>query len=134
MTEAAHDQPLDSAAPAAKRTQASTRGSRALRRGAVGTVVDGNSVDARYLREYEKSLLQHVGRNPSAVERALVTRACRLALFVEKMDQRALAAGMMSEHDSNQYLAWSNALRRTLIALGLKGAPAPRRSLSEILA
>ena len=42
------------------------------------------------------------------------------------MDARALEAGTMSERDSRQYLAWSNALRLCLRDLGVKAAPAEK--------
>jgi hypothetical protein len=101
----------------------STGGSRKLHLGALGAgVVNGNSWEARYLKAYEQMLTAHVGGHPNGVQRALITRACRLALFVEKMDEKALADGTMSQHAANQYLAWSNGLRRTLVALGIKAA------------
>jgi hypothetical protein len=96
--------------------------SRGLHRAAIGQFVDGRSREGRFLRAYEAMLLQHVGHAPTAIERALVSRAARLALYVELMDERSLLAGGMSDSDSNCYLAWSNALRRTLIAIGLKGS------------
>jgi hypothetical protein len=69
-------------------------------------------------------LTAHVGGNPNNVQKALIERAARLTLYVEMMDARALAAGTMSERDSRQYLAWSNALRLCLRDLGVKAAPA----------
>ena len=67
-------------------------------------------------------LTAHVGGNPSHVQRTLIERAARLALYVEMMDARALESGGMTERDSRQYLAWSNSLTRTLERLGLKSA------------
>jgi hypothetical protein len=46
-----------------------------------------------------------------------IDRASWLALRVEQFDER-LAAGTLSERDGRQYLAWSNALTRTLRAIG----------------
>ena len=79
-------------------------------------------------------LVGHVGGAPSAVERALIARAARLALYVELMDERSLPTGQMSERDARQRLAWENTLRRTLVALGLKGAAPKAPSLADYLA
>lgn len=138
MPGTALDQPARRRAPAVARSRGNTRspgGSRKLHRGALGQVVNGNSAEARFLRGYEKMLVLHVGGQPSAVERALIIRACRLALFLEKMDERALeAGGVMSQHDSDQYLAWCGNLRRTLVALGLKGQATAPLTLQDYLA
>lgn len=94
--------------------------SKVLERGALGRV-NGWSWEGRFLRAYEDMLIKHVGGNPNAIVRQLITRACRLALYVEIMDKRCLAnGGDMTEHDRNYYLAWENALRRTLQAIGVK--------------
>jgi hypothetical protein len=110
--------------------------SRGLHRAAIGQIVDGRSRDGRFLRAYEAQLVLHGGGEPSAVERALIARAARLALYVELMDERSLSAGGMSDRDAAAYLAWSNALRRTLVAVGLKSAAAEPKTptLAEIIA
>ena len=109
--------------------------SRGLHRAAIGKIIDGRSEEGRFLRAYEAMLLRHVGSNPSAVMRQLIIRACRLALYVELMDRRSLIAGGMTEHDRNYYLAWSNALRRTLLAIGIeKPSPPPSQTLGDYLA
>ena len=80
-------------------------------------------------------LLKHVGSTPSATQRALVDRAAWLSLHVAMMDAKAIeAGGMPTEHDSRQYLAWSNTLTRTLTAIGLKSAAQAPKSLKEHLA
>ena len=108
--------------------------SRAIDRGAVGWSIDGRSREGRFLRAYEKMLAQHVGGKPSAVQKALIGRAAKLALHLELMDERTLTAGDMSERDSRQYLAWSNSLSRALSLLGLKGQVAAAPDLAAYLA
>ena len=76
------------------------------------------------MRETRSALLAHVG-TPSATQRALVERAVMLTLHCALFDRRALEAGGLSERDGKSYLAYSNALARTLRALGLKGAAPP---------
>jgi hypothetical protein len=108
--------------------------SRGLHRAAIGQCVDGRSREGRFLRAYEAMLSRHVGNGASSVQRALITRAARLALYVEMMDERALSQGGMSERDSATYLAWSNSLRRTLVALGIEGAAERPPSLADVTA
>ncbi|WP_241771194.1 hypothetical protein [Acidisphaera rubrifaciens] len=79
-------------------------------------------------------LLRHVGGNPTTPQRVLIERAVMLTLNLAKMDAKALATGAMSEHATREYLAWSNTLTRTMVALGLDAAPAPRRDIRDILA
>jgi hypothetical protein len=95
--------------------------SRAIDRGAVGGLIDGRSREGRFLRAYERQLLDHIGNNPSVTQRCLIQRAARLALHLELMDERSLAGDhVFTVHDHNHYVAWSNALARHLARLGLE--------------
>ena len=47
-------------------------------------------------------------------------------VYIETMDAQALEERTMSERNSRQYLAWTNALRLCLRELGLKAAPAEK--------
>lgn len=89
--------------------------SRVLSRGAIGDALDGRSREGRLARAYEQSLFQHLGGEPNTVQRLLISRAIRLMLHLELMDERSLTANSMSERDGRQYLAWSNSLTRTLV-------------------
>jgi hypothetical protein len=93
-------------------------------------LLDGRSREAQFIRSYEKMLLEHLGANPSAVQRALVTRASRLALYCEMFDERGIHEGGLSERDSRQYMMWSNALQRLLLQLGVK-APDEKPGFSD---
>ncbi len=77
-------------------------------------------------------LLAHVGANPSIVQRVLISRACRLALHLELLDERALTGEYtpFKQHDSNYYVAWSNSLARLLGKLGIR-APDPQMDAVE---
>jgi hypothetical protein len=93
--------------------------SRVLRRGAMGAL-DGNSREAKFVKAFEAELVRHVGGSPTAVQRALITRACRLALHLELWDERTIPqGGAFTASGHNHYLAWSNALGRTLARLGV---------------
>jgi hypothetical protein len=99
--------------------------------------MDLRTKHGRLLRSVRAELLAHVGANPSATQKALIDRAAWLSLHVAMLDAKAIAAGgMPTEHDSRQYLAWSNTLTRTLSAIGLKsaGQQSQRLTLHEHLA
>jgi hypothetical protein len=105
--------------------------SRAIDRGAVGGLIDGRSREGRFLRSYERALLEHLGREPSITQRCLIQRAARLALHLELMDERSLAGDhVFTVHDHHHYVSWSNSLARMLARLGLEqpGATAQPRS------
>jgi hypothetical protein len=94
--------------------------SRIIDRGARGAI-SGNTWEGRYLRTYEQMLIEHVGGNPNIVQRALITRASRLALHLELMDKRSLSEGKpLTTHDHLHYVSWSNAITRLLARLGLE--------------
>jgi len=100
----------------------------------VGGLIDGRSREGRYLRAYERQLVEHVGGNPSIVQRALIQRAARLALHLELMDERSLAGDhIFTTHDHLHYVSWSNALARLLTRLKLHPAAEPQTSLAGLL-
>lgn len=82
--------------------------------------VDGRRREARLMREVVAELTQHVGGSPSPVQKMLIKRAAQLHLRLALMDE---AAGVLSERDGRQYLAWNNALVRTIARLGMGAAP-----------
>lgn len=81
--------------------------------------IDQRTREARLMRQIRRSLIEHVGGAPSSVQRALIERACVLSLRVAQIDAKIIAGEPLTMHDSNFALAWNNALRRTLIALGV---------------
>ena len=104
--------------------------SRAIDRGAVGGSIDGRSREGRFLRVYEARLIEHVGGSPSIVQKALISRASRLALHLELLDERVFAEHKgLTQHDYQHYCAWSNSLARTLRTLGIE---APSTAADEM--
>ena len=103
------------------------------REGVLGTL-DKRSKEALFLSRYRDNLVAHLGGNVSAGEDALIARASWLAFRCDQLDGRLLA-GKLSETDARQYLAWSNALTRTLKAIGIKAVPErPGAALDEQIA
>ena len=97
--------------------------------------IDGRTREAKLLGRVRSELTAHVGGKPSATQRMLIERAATLSLHVEGLDRKVLTGGVMTEHDSRTYLAWSNSLTRTLRELGLaKPQDAPGNRLQAHLA
>lgn len=69
------------------------------------------------MKRVRAELTTHIG-SPTAVERQLIERAVRLSLQLELMDERLAHGAGFKPRDHNHYLAWSNALTRTLARLG----------------
>ena len=94
---------------------------------------DGRSREGRLLKQMRQELTRHLGGSLSATQRVLVERAAMLQLRCAVLDEKILD-GSFSEYDSKTFLAFSNSLCRTLVALGLKSAAAAPPSLSDYLA
>ena len=96
--------------------------------------LDQRTKEARLMRETRAALVAHIGGKPSAVQAALIERACQLTLRIATMDRKFAETGEQTDHDSRTYLAWSNSLTRALRQLGLKGAATEPPSLADYLA
>lgn len=97
-------------------------------------LIDGRSREAQYMKARRAELVAHVGGQPSAVQRQMIERAVRLSLALELLDERLTHGEAFTTHDHNHYLAWSNALTRTLARLGLESASSRPPTLAEQLA
>lgn len=85
--------------------------------------LDKRGREARLLRQVRTDLINHIGGNPSPVQRMLIERCAMLQLRVAMLDGRVLD-GTFTEYDAKTYLAFSYSLRRSLVALGLEPATA----------
>ena len=87
------------------------------------------------MREWREELTLHVGGKPTATQKMLIERACRLHLRLTLLDRDTLTEAGMSEKHAREYCAWANALTRILAALGppASGAP-PAPTLNRYLA
>ncbi|OQP86024.1 hypothetical protein BTR14_13150 [Rhizobium rhizosphaerae] len=100
--------------------------------------LDGRRREAKLMQKVRKELSEHIGGKLTAPQRALIERAAMLTLHLALMDAKVLEedAGPLSERDSRQYLAWSNALTRIMRDLGADKKPGqkPKLSLKDLLA
>ena len=97
-------------------------------------MMDGRTREARFLAQTRQELTAHLGGKPSATQSVLIERAAMLRLHLAQLDEKALRAGNLTDHDHRHYLAWSNSLDRALRHLGLTGAEAKPITLADILA
>jgi hypothetical protein len=95
--------------------------------------LDGRTREANLMKRVREELYAHVGGKPTTTQRLLIERAVILSLRVAQIDAKILAGEPLTTHDSNFALAWNNALRRTLVALG-SGAAARAPTLADHLA
>ena len=96
--------------------------------------LDQRTKEARLMRETRAELVAHVGGRPSAVQSAMIERACQLTLRIVAMDRKFAETGAQTDHDSRTYLAWSNSLTRTLAQLGVEGATTAREpTIADLL-
>ncbi len=99
--------------------------------------LDKRSREYRLMRQIRRDLTEHVGGHPNPLQRMLIERAVVLSLRVAMIDQKIVAGEILTQMDNNQALAWNNALRRTLVSLGVQPATAtapPAPSLQDVLA
>jgi hypothetical protein len=98
-------------------------------------IVDGRLAEAKLMARVREELTQHLGGKPSATQRILIDRAAALSLRIHLMDREsARSGGMMSERNSRQYLAWSNALSRLMRQIGIKGVAERPATLHDYVA
>jgi len=93
--------------------------------------LDRRTLESRIFEEFRANLIAHVGGSPTAVQSALIERCCWLHLRLTMLDQK-LANGVFTEHDSNQYLAWSNSQGRLLRHLGVNATQKQPRFLERL--
>jgi hypothetical protein len=102
--------------------------------------VDGRTLEGRLLTDTKADLIEHLGGSPNTIQRMLVDRAAWLTLRVALLDAEMNNGHDLTDCDHRHYIAWQNALRRTLVALGIdQAAPppvpvAPMPTLAELIA
>lgn len=94
--------------------------------------MDARTREAALMRKVRADLTAHVGGSPSVTQLMLIDRAAKLSLHVELFERRLIEGGSLSERDGRDYLAYSNALTRTLRELGMAPASAKPKPLAEM--
>jgi len=130
-TDHAPDAPTPDAAPAARPRPASLRARADKAKGL--RIPSGRTREGRELLTFRETLVKHVGGKPSAAQTVLIDRATMLQMHLNRLDETAAAGGLLSEHATKIYLAWSNTQARTMRMLGLKATAERAPTLAEII-
>jgi hypothetical protein len=97
------------------------QGSKVLALGGTGGL-KGTSREARFIKAYEKELIEFLGGDPNFIQRQQIVRAARLACHVQLWDEATLgnggAAMVNSAHSYNHYTSWTRSLAAILRDLG----------------
>jgi len=86
------------------------------------------------MRHMEAELVRHIGGSPSFVQKLLIERMVKIRMQLDLLEERLLAGGTWTPHDSRTYGGLLNAYRLTAREIGLKPAAAKGPSLAEHLA
>jgi hypothetical protein len=107
--------------------------SRTLRRGAIGTTIDGRSTIGRFCRDLEAQLIAHCGGSPSITQKLLIDRAIKVTVQLDRLDAKMLTEGW-TDHDSRTHGGLINRQRLILRELGPPAAsPADLLDQQELL-
>jgi hypothetical protein len=104
--------------------------SRMLSRG----TISGRSREGRYIKTVSAQLTEHIGGSPSAAQRMLIARLARVMLRLELFDEKMAAGKPFTDLDGRIYNSLLNSFRLLLREVGIRAAPAPTKSLAEIIA
>ena len=96
---------------------------------------DGRTKEARLLRSMRRALIDQLGGESklTPTQRTLIERAAMLQLRVAALDRRILD-GTLTGYDHKSYISFCNALRLTMVALGLEAHTPPSPKLADYLA
>ena len=108
--------------------------SRTFDRGAIGSLVDGRSREGRFLRAFERQMVDFVGGAPSAAQRILIGRLARVALRLELFDEKIAAGDSLTDHDGRVYGALHTSLRLMLRELETKKKTVQSQTFTRALA
>ena len=96
--------------------------------------VDLRTKEGLIVNRLRRDLVKHVGGKPNVIQRVMIERCCWLQLRVSLLDRKIAAGEAFTEIDNNSYIAWCNALVRTMARLGVVTKRSSRPSLDTILA
>jgi hypothetical protein len=98
------------------------------------TALDGRTTEGQYLRNIRDALSAQIGPSPTAAQQLLIQAAAVKALRCELLARVVFGEEEIKDNREYHLLAWSNGLRRDLLALGLLDRPnAPLPDLRRYL-
>jgi hypothetical protein len=96
--------------------------------------LDARTRPGRILERVRQQLTEHVGGHPTAAQQLIIDRCAWISVRLDLLDSKLAKGEDFNLPDTNYYLAWSNALSRMLMKLGIKQSAVTvnRPSLDEI--
>jgi hypothetical protein len=82
--------------------------------------IDARTKLGRIHKAFERALYDHFGGKPDIIELGLIKRVNMLHIKCLMLDQKIADGRDLNENEERHYLAWSNALCRTLQRLRFK--------------
>jgi hypothetical protein len=81
--------------------------------------IDARTLEARREKAVAAELTEHVGAQPTVVQKLLIARAARLTVVIETLERQIIEDGKVGDLAGRQVLAWVNSLRQILALLGI---------------
>lgn len=82
--------------------------------------IDARCKLGRISKAFKQALYEHFGGQPDPIEVVIIHRCCMLNAKCLMLDLKIADGRDLNEMETNHYLAWSNALCRTLARLRFK--------------
>jgi hypothetical protein len=86
--------------------------------------LDLRTAEGQFANDVRLALTEQLGGNPTPAQQLLIQSVSLKALRCELLTRRVLCEQNIKSNNDNHLLAWMNAMRRDLQALGLDTAPA----------
>jgi hypothetical protein len=93
---------------------------------------DPSTKEGQLVITIRNQLTRELGGNLTPTQALLVERAAMMQLRLALLDVR-MYEGRLTGYDNASYVAFSNGLRRVLIALGLETLDAPHTTLDDVV-
>jgi hypothetical protein len=82
--------------------------------------LDARTKLGRIHRAFKRALYEHFNNEPNIIEQAIIHRCAMLNTKCLLLDQKLADNGDLNEMETNHYIAWSNALQRSLLRLRIR--------------
>jgi hypothetical protein len=89
-----------------------------LRRGSLGSDLDGRSAEAKFIRAVEAQLVAHIGGAPNIAQKLLIRRVSRALLRLELLDTKMTQCDW-TDHDAHLHGGLNSTVRLGLRELGI---------------
>jgi hypothetical protein len=82
--------------------------------------LDARTKLGRIHKCFKQALWQHFNNEPNIIEQAIIHRCAMLHTKCLMLDEKLANDGDLNEMETNHYIAWTNALQRSLLRLRIR--------------